>query len=192
YLWKKTNYYVILVGDKRFAEKYAKRVEKCIQTKTKAYPNRRQNVWFVRNNSYKLFSLFKKVREDVGFLEELLKKAGIDSCLFFVEGFFDAEGCVKIIKEPVRKTPKICLDITNTNFGFLEVVRNLLKENLGIAANYSSREGHLGKDGFLRKKVYHLRIYKKDFVRTFLEKIHTTKLKEEKIKYVENWLTNGK
>ena len=40
----------------------------------------------------------------------------------------------------------------------------------------------------MRKKVYHLRIYKKDFVKTFFENMSTTKLKEEKMIYVENWL----
>ena len=37
-----------------------------------------------------------------------------------------------------------------------------------------------------------LRIYKKEFVRKFLENIDTIKLKKEKIIYVQNWLNNGK
>ena len=40
----------------------------------------------------------------------------------------------------------------------------------------------------MRKKVYHLRIYKKEFVKRFFDNINTTKLKEEKIIYLENWL----
>ncbi len=109
-----------------------------------------------------------------------------------IEGFFDAKGCIKIIKEKIRrKTPKICLDITNTNFKILELVRQLLKEHLNIEARYSSQAEHMGKDGYMRKRVYHLRIYKKEFVRKFLENIDTTKLKEEKIIYVKNWLNNG-
>ena len=111
--------------------------------------------------------------------------------LYFVEGFFDAEGCVKIIREKVRKTPKICLDITNTDFQLLEIVKKVLKENLDIDSNYSSQEAFLHKDGFPRKKVYHLRIYRKEYIRKFFENISTTKLKDEKVPYVEKWLNNG-
>jgi hypothetical protein len=32
------------------------------------------------------------------------------NALQLIEGFFDAEGCVKVIKEKVRKTPKVNLD----------------------------------------------------------------------------------
>ena len=52
--------------------------------------------------------------------------------------------------------------------------------------------GYVLGDGSLRKKAYHLRIYKKEFIRRFFENINTTKLKEEKISYVDNWLSNGK
>jgi len=123
-------------------------------------------------------------------LEQLIKDK--KSALLFVEGFFDAEGCVKIIKEKVRKTPKICLDITNTDFRILEVVKKLLQEHLGIEARYSIQKPEIGKDGSLRKVAYHLRIYKKEFVKIFFENISTTKLKEEKVIYVKNWLNNGK
>lgn len=54
------------------------------------------------------------------------------------------------------------------------------------------QEAYLGKDGFMRQRVYHLRIYKKEYVKRFLDSISTTKLKEEKMSYVENWLTNDK
>ena len=47
-------------------------------------------------------------------------------------------------------------------------------------------------DFSFKKLAYHLRIYKKEFVRKFFENINTTKLKEEKMIYVENWLNNGK
>ena len=193
YHWKTNYYFVLLMGDERFTAKYADRVTSCTGIKSKNYINRSQNVWFVKCNNLWLYSLFKKIREDLGHLEELIKQNGECSALFFIEGFFDAEGCVKIIKEKVRrKTPKICLDITNTNFEILELVRKLLKEHLSIEARYSSQDKHLGKDGFMRKKVYHLRIYKKEFVKIFFENINTTKLKEEKMIYVENWLKLNK
>jgi hypothetical protein len=57
--------------------------------------------------------------------------------LAFIEGFFDAEGCIKIIKEPVRITPKICLDITNITFKYLNLIRMLLMKHLIVEARYS-------------------------------------------------------
>ena len=185
YNWKTTNHYIILVGDSGFTAKYADRITECIGTKTKHYINRSNNTWFVRSNNFKLYSLFKKVREDLIYLEYLIKDNEKQSSISFIEGFFDAEGCVKIIKEKVRKTPKICLDITNTNFEVLDLIRRLLKEHLGIEAKYSIQKA----DGVKNKQIaYHLRIYKKEFVRKFFENINTTKLKEEKVSYVENWL----
>jgi hypothetical protein len=38
-----------------------------------------------------------------------------------------------------------------------------------------------------KQLAYHLRIYKKDYVKIFLQNISTTKLKEEKKIYVSNW-----
>jgi len=128
------------------------------------------------------------MRQDLSYLEYIMQQSEKQSFLLFIEGFFDAEGCVKIIKEKVRKTPKICLDITNTNYDYLEIIRKLLQNILNIESKYSIQKPELGKDGHMRKKAYHLRIYKKEFVKKFFENINTTKLKEEKISYVENWL----
>ena len=192
YRWKITNNYTILIGDLKFATKYADMVTQCTCTKTKAYIDRSKNIWFVKNNNYKLYSLFKKSRENFIYLEKLIKQNGKKSALLFIEGFFDAEGCVKIIKEEVRITPKICLDMTNTNFELIDLVRRVLKDNLDIEARYSIQKPEIGNDGFLRKKAYHLRIYKKEFIRKFFDNISTTKLKEEKVIYVQNWLNNGK
>ena len=110
------------------------------------------------------------------------------SFLLFVEGFFDAEGCVKIINDKARKVPKICLDICNTNYDFLKVCRKILKRELGIIARYSVQKGEIGKDGHRRKTSYHLRIYKKDFVRKFFENVSTSKLYPHKAELLENWL----
>lgn len=191
YNYRVTNNYIIVSGEENFAKKYAEIVTKCINTKTKAYPNRGQNIWFVRSNNYGLFSLFKKVREDLSYLEELIKQNRRSSALLFLEGFFDAEGCVKIIKEKVRKTPKICPDICGTNFNVLELCRKLFKRYLNIEARFSAQKGFIGKDGYSRKKIYHLRIYKKEYIKKFFENISTIKLKKEKIPYVKNWLNNG-
>lgn len=188
YKWKITNNHTILVGDYNFTTKYADMVTNCTDTKTKAYINRSKNIWFVKSNNFELCSLFKKSREDPNYLEKLIKQNGKRSSLFFIEGFFDAEGCVKIIKEKVRKTPKICLDMTNTNLGTLELIRKLLEEKLDIEARYSNQDSFMEKDGFRRKKIYHLRIYKKEFINKFFKKINTTKLKTEKVHYVERWL----
>ena len=187
YNYKITQNYVILIGDYNFTTKFANMIYRCTGTKIKAYIDRSKNIWFVRYNNFKLYSLFKKIREELSYVEQLIE-SDKKSALLFIEGFFDAEGCVKIIKEEVRKTPKICLDITNTDFRIVEVIRRLLHEHLKIEARYSIQKPQIGKDGSPRKTAYHLRIYKKEFVKKFLENISTTKLKEEKISYVENWL----
>lgn len=191
YRWKITNNYLILIGDQKFATKYAAMVTQCTGVKNKAYIDRSKNIWFVRSNNFELYSLFKRAREDLVYLEELIRQGGKKATLLFIEGFFDAEGCVKIIKEPVRKTPKICLDITNTNLGILNLIKRLLKECLDIESKYSVQKPSVGKDGSLRRKAYHLRIYKKEYIARFLENISTTKLREEKTAYVRNWLNNG-
>ena len=156
----------------------------------KNYINRNSNVWFVNIGNLQLYFLFQQIRRDLKVLHNLLTKEDYyKNSLELIEGFFDAEGCVKIIKEEVRKTPKICLDICSTNFEILELIRKLLKEQLIIEARYSIQKA----DGIKNKKVaYHLRIYKKEFVRRFFENISTIKLKKEKITYVKNWLNNGK
>jgi len=188
YNWKITNHFIILVGDENFTTKYATMLSPCIETKVKPYIIRSKNIWFVRTNSYRLYELFKKARENMDYLEQLIRQ-NKQAPLLFIEGFFDAEGCVKIIKEKVRKTPKICLDITNTNKNYLDLVQKLLMEFLGIEARYSIQK----PDGKKNKKVaYHLRIYKKEYVRRFFQNIQTTKLTPEKAILLKNWLENGK
>jgi len=190
YKWKKGgSYSVIIIGDKKFTEKYAEKISICSGRKAKTYINRSKNIWFVNTGNAELFLLFNEIRADLRKLSVLMRDGKRkENALEFIEGFFDAEGCVKIIKEEVRKTPKICLDITNTDHKLLEVIRKLLVENLGIKAKYSIQKPFKGKDGFYRKKIYHLRIYKKEFIRRFFDNIETIKLKQEKIPHVENWL----
>jgi len=184
YNWKITYNYIILVGDKAFTTKYAKILSLCTGVKSKPYIDRNKNIYFVRNNNYMLYRLFEKARKNTKYLERLLH-LNKGYMLPFVEGFFDAEGCVKIIKEKTRHLPKICLDFTNTNINYLEIIRKILKNQLKIEARHS-----IQKQSGNRKTVYHLRIYKKASVRIFFEKINTTKLKKEKITFVQNWLEN--
>jgi len=185
YNWKITNNLIILVGDKKFTTKYAYMLSLCVGRLVKPYIIRSKNVWSVTTNNFKLYSLFKKIREDLSYLEEIMQQTEKHSLLLFIEGFFDAEGCVKIIKEEVRITPKICLDMTNTNKEILDLIQKLLKDTLSIDAKYSIQKA----DGIKNKQVaYHLRVYKKEYVKKFLENISTTKLKPEKINYVEKWL----
>lgn len=191
YNWQVTKHYTILVGDRKFANKYANMVTECSGTKTRAYIDRSKNIWFVRTNNFNLYSFFKKCREDIQYLKELTLEGDRKSALLFIEGFFDAEGCVKVVKEKRRKTAKICLDITNTNFEFLELVRKLLEEHLNIEARYSIQKGQIGEDGSRRKRAYHLRIYKKEFIRRFFEEISTAKLSLKKARLMKIWLNNG-
>lgn len=123
YRWKPTNNWCILVGDEKFTKKYSKMLYTCTQTKVKPYLIRSKTIWFVKSNNYELYMLFRKMREDDYYLEKFINNLDKRSALLFIEGLFDAEGCVKIIKEPVRITPKICLDITNTKYLYLELVR---------------------------------------------------------------------
>ncbi|MDP4001515.1 MAG: LAGLIDADG family homing endonuclease [bacterium] len=187
YKWRLTNNYVILVGDKRFATKYSRLLGLCINKRIKPYIDRSKNIWFSRVNNFELYELFKKSRADLDYLKNLILKSGHRAALFFVEGFFDAEGCVKIIKELSRITPKICLDMTNTNLEILNLVKALLLETLNIETRYSVQKAYGN-----RKICHHLRIYRKEDIQKFLKYVPTTKLKDEKIILVKNWLNKTK
>lgn len=183
YKWKPTNNFVILVGDKKFTTKYSKYLKLCIVKNVKPYIDRSKNIWFVRSNNFALYELFKKTRSDLVYLNDLIKKYGKQAAQLFIQGFFDAEGCVKIIKEPSRITPKVCLDMANTNYEVLSLVRRLLLKNLDIEARFSSQKPYGN-----RKVCFHLRIYRKAYIRKFLKLIPTTKLKANKVTLVNNWL----
>lgn len=189
YFWKK-RYFIWLIGELEFAAKFAKKVSVCTtKRRAKAYPYRGRNVWFVSFQNAELYFLIREIREHLGVLSDLLSLGNRSvNALQLIEGFFDAEGCVKVIKEKVRRTPKICLDFCNTNIALLKLIRKALKDTLGIEGRFTSQNG----TGPNRKVIYHLRIYRKDAVRIFLREINTTKLKREKMKYVENWLREKK
>lgn len=190
YHWKKGNTKsLILIGDERLTKKYTEKLSKCSTNNVKNYIDRNKNIWFVRVGNITLYNLFKEIRLDLKKLESLIEKGNYkDNSIEFIEGFFDAEGCVKIIREKVRKTPKICLDIANTNLEILNLIENLIRINLGINSKISKQIDKRKN----RKIMYHLRIYKKEDIGKFLKNIKTTKLKPEKIAYVDNWLNNGR
>ncbi len=185
YKWKKTNNYVILTGEYEFASKFSKMLHCCTGTIAKPYLIRRKNVWIVKINNYELFELFRVARSDHNLINGLIGKFDTLSSLYLVEGFFDAEGCVKIINDECRKTPKICLDITNTNKRHLEIIKGILLNALKIKSYYSIQKSNPITN---RKTSYHLRIYKKNSVRLFFDYITTIKLKSKKEKYLVDWL----
>jgi intein-encoded DNA endonuclease-like protein len=184
YLWK-TQHFISLVGEVEFAEKFAKKVSVCTtKSNAKAYPYRGRNVWLVSFQNAELYFLIREIREHLEVLSDLLGLGNrSENALQLIEGFFDAEGCVKIIKEKVRKTPKVNLDLCNTNLALLELIGRELRATIGIGPHFTSQSG-----GPNRKVSYHLRIYRKDAIRTFLSRVPTIKLKPEKVRYVENWL----
>jgi len=196
YYWRGI-YQVKIYGEEEFTKKCAEKLSICLKKNINHYfyksyyEKRGSNLWFINTDHKKLFTLFKEIKNNPDGILDLMKKGDYkENSLQFVEGFFDAEGCIKIIKEPVRKLPKICPDICCTDYDYVELCRKLLDEHLNIEARYSIQVPSKTWKSNNKKTVYHLRIYRKEYVRRFLENINTTKLKPEKAQYVENWLKN--
>lgn len=185
YFWK-NRYYISLYGEREFATKFAERVSVCTsKRKAKAYSYRGRNVWFVTFQNAELYFLMRRIREDIDIVTDMLSRGDCSvNGLQLIEGFFDAEGCVKVIKEEVRRTPKICLDFSNTDVNLIELFRRVLKDTLSIEGRLSSQKDRRRN----RQVMHHLRIYSKDAVRKFLLHVNTIKLKSEKVQYVEKWL----
>jgi hypothetical protein len=188
YRWK-NDYQVSIVGEEEFTQKCASKLSVVTEKHLNIHKHPFRNYWWVKISHYDLFMLFEKIRADLVHLLNIMKTNNYhENSLALIEGFFDAEGCIKVVREPVRKTPKICLDITNTNYGFLELIRVLLEEHLDIVARYSIQYPNPVWRSKNKQIAYHLRIYKKEYVKMFFENIRTTKLKKEKISYLNNWL----
>jgi len=194
YYWKKGDkYMVIIVGEKELIEKFSEKLFLCTGKKIKGYAYRDRNAWYLKTWNIELYQLLKKIKENNSFLNNIIRRGNYNkNILQFIEGYFDAEGCVKIIKEPTRKTPKICLDICSTDYLTLELIRAAFNDQLKIEARYSIQKAYVAENGTYRQTAYHLRIYKKEYIKRFFENISTIKLKTEKIDYVNNWLNNGK
>lgn len=189
YKWK-DKYQFWLMGNKKFAAKYASCLSEYLGKNIKNYKRSNRNFWYVCVDNKELFNLVKTSRKDLERYGKINLSNFEEFGSYFVEGFFDAKGCIKIVKEKVRKIPKLSFDICNTNFELINFVKNFAENYLGIKKNYSNQDPFLGKDWSYRKKCYRLRIYKKDFIQKFFDKISKTKLTEEKKSYVEKWLSN--
>jgi hypothetical protein len=94
--------------------------------------------------------------------------------------------------EAFDELSNICLDIANANFEYLELMWKILYEKMGVVAGYSVQKPFVGKDGSRRQRMYHLRIYKKEYVKRFFEELSTTKLYPEKEILLKNWLEKEK
>jgi intein-encoded DNA endonuclease-like protein len=189
YFWK-NRYYIWLYGEREFAAKFAERVSVCTnKQKAKAYFCRGRNVWFVTFQNAELYFLIRRIRDDIDVASDMLRRGDRSANgLQLIEGFFDAEGCVKVIREEVRRTPKICLDFSNTDVNLIELFRRALKDTLNIEGRLVSQTDSRGN----RLVNHHLRMYGKDAIRKFLLHVHTVKLKAEKVQYVEKWLQQKK
>lgn len=187
YHWK-GNFQIWLVGEREFAAKFADKLTRCLGRQVRYYKYGKKNAWFVRIGNAELFFLVEGARRDTATVERLVRESGsAHGWVEFIEGFFDAEGCVKVIRERIRQTPKICLDICNTNLGLLAVVQGAARKVLGIELRLSKQTASPP-----HRTSYHLRIYKKDDVRRFLEAVPTTKLTDGKKPLVEAWLTKNR
>jgi hypothetical protein len=185
YFWKNA-YTIWLLGEREFCLKYARFIPSCTsKRRATAYPYRGRNVWFVKFHNAELYFLIRRIRKDLSVLSNLLKAGNISANrVKLIEGFFDAEGCVKVIKESVRRTPKICLDFSNTDANLLDLIKIALKSALGIEATITSQKDKRPN----RKMMHHVRIYSKDGVRKFFQHLSTIKNNPAKARYVENWL----
>jgi intein-encoded DNA endonuclease-like protein len=183
YHWR-NRFQVWLVGEERFTIKFAGKLSACLRRRVGNYKYGSKNAWFVRVDNAELFFLVKAARRNKKRIQELVEEIAPDrGWVEFIEGFFDAEGCVKIIKGKERITPKVCLDICNIDFALLDIVRHGLGMQ-GIEARISAQYSKPP-----RKIAYHLRVYSKDAIAGFLAVFQTTKLIEAKKPIVENWLT---
>lgn len=183
YHWR-NRFQVWLVGEERFAAKFASKASACVARRVSYYKYGSKNAWFVRLNNAELYFLFRSVRNDHSLIENIIDDVGRDrGWVEFIEGFFDAEGCVKIIRGKERKTPKVCLDFCNTDFGLLRIVRWGLRSTMGIEAGVSTQRVVQP-----RKRCYHLRVYSKLGVEKFLSAIRTTKMTGEKRAILQAWL----
>jgi intein-encoded DNA endonuclease-like protein len=186
YHWR-GNFQVGVVGEHEFTSKFAKKLSVCLGRVVKNYKYGAKNAWFVRVGNAELYFLFKTIRRDLTRVDRLIEQiSGPQGQMAFVEGFFDAEGCVKIIREKVRRTPKICLDICNTDWKLLMFTKSLITRATGIEPKLSVQ--HSKRVG--TSTSYHLRIYRKRDIKRFLDSVPTVKLSSEKLPLVNAWLKN--
>lgn len=185
YFWRNT-YQVWVYGEREFVSKFASKISECLNRKVPFHPNRTRKVWFVHIDNAELFLLIKSIREDLNVLDRMLdegsstfQRAGIRGRLLRCRRLHQSgQG------QRQKKTPKICLDFTNTNIRLQELTQKFLRCYLGIEPKLSTQYDKRSN----RKPVHHLRISKKSDIETFLASISTTKMKSHKTKLVEKWL----
>ena len=159
-------------------------MSQCLGGEVRNYKYGSKNARFVRIDNAELFFLFQSIRENHNLMREIVEEIDpVRGWMHFVEGIIDAEGCFKIIRGRERRTPKACLDTCNTDLSLLNLVREALKEHMGIDSGMSTQ-----KEIPPRKTFYHLRIYSKEGVARFLSVTEATKLTNEKKPMVDAWL----
>jgi intein-encoded DNA endonuclease-like protein len=174
------------VRSKEFAERFAGKQSVVLGRKVKAHFYSGNRIWFVRVRSKTLFDIIERVRISPASLTSWLHEGEFrQNFAEFLSGFFDAEGCIKVVKEKERKTAKICLDITNTSKPLLDIVNSLVAESLGFAGRLSVQDDTRGS----RKPAYHLRFYQKSHVEAVLSTINSPKLTAEKRELLRAWVS---
>ncbi|MBI3840804.1 MAG: hypothetical protein HY297_02440 [Thaumarchaeota archaeon] len=174
------------VRQREFAVKYAAKLSEVLGSVVKPHFSPALNIWFVRVGNLELFQLLREAKSDLGVLERLMMMGDSRrNVLEFLAGLFDAEGCVKVVADRARKLPKICLDLTNSDKRLIDFYSRLLASSLGIQAGLSVQSGQER-----RRDVYHLRIYRKSWVKLFLIEVGTTKLYPKKQDAAERWFAN--
>ncbi|MAG02232.1 hypothetical protein CMI42_02750, partial [Candidatus Pacearchaeota archaeon] len=100
YEWK-GQFQVKIYGEKEFIEKCAIKLSLCLKKDIKCYyyksyfKTRGSHLWYIQTSHKKLFMLFQSIRTDLGMVLNLMKnKSFKGNSINFIEGFFDAEGCV--------------------------------------------------------------------------------------------------
>lgn len=162
-----------------FAVKFASKLSACLGREVHYYRFGPKNAWFVRVGNAELYFLIQDIRRNPAIIRKLVHEVG--STRGWVELI---EGRVKIIREKVRRTPKVCIDFCNTDPRLLEIISEASLAGLGIRLRSSVQQVAPP-----RKTAYHLRIYRKDGVRKFLNMVPTTKLTNQKKPIAERWVT---
>ncbi|MGA3020548.1 MAG: LAGLIDADG family homing endonuclease [Candidatus Micrarchaeales archaeon] len=177
YAWRKRYRVGLSVRDKSFAKRFAEKLSKVVKREVRFYHYSKKDLWFVNINNAELFFLFNKLRNDLSYLRQLLKVGNFSTnSLEFLQGFIDAEGCVKLVKEETRKTPKVVMDITNKNLDYLMLMAFLLEKTLRIKPHFYSQF-----DKRRNSTYHHLRFYKKADVKEILTEIKTIKNRNPKL-----------
>lgn len=168
-----------------FAERFASKISRVVGVRVRAHYYAGGRIWYVRTRSDELSRVITKVRRELSMLALLVRRGTCrENALEFLAGLFDAEGCVKVVREEARLTPKLCLDITNTSKELLDLANSMMSTYLGFAGRYSLQRD----DKRHRKPVYHLRVYRRRHVRTFLDGVNTVKLTPIKKQFLHSWL----